>query len=270
MSNLKSEYLIALKASIEASNKIMEFYLNGFDTEIKIDGSPVTQADLASSAIIDSYLSTTGIPITSEETVKIDFEIRKDWSESWCVDPLDGTKEYVKKNGEFAVNIALIRDKKPIFGLIAAPVEQRVIFGGTETGVYITTFEEWEDSSKWIKIDSTLKINSPLMVTCSRSHNSGPILQFLHELKILHPEIDFIKRGSALKFFDLALGNADAYPRFAPTMEWDIAAGQAIIEALDGSVVHAITQEPLSYNKENLTNPNFIARTFALLQEKKA
>lgn len=261
--------MIALQASVEASKKIMEFYSNGFETEIKHDGSPVTQADLASSEIIDTFLNSTGIPITGEETVKIDFEIRKGWNESWCVDPLDGTKEFVKKNGEFAVNIALIRDQKPVFGLIAAPVDKRVIFGGTEIGVFIADFDCWDNATKWIKIDAPKSINSPLMVTCSRSHHSGPVLQFLHELKVNHPEIDFIKRGSALKFFDLALGIADAYPRFAPTMEWDIAAGQAILEALGGAVVHAQTLEPLRYNKENLTNPYFIAKTKALLHENK-
>lgn len=261
--------MIALQASVEASEKIMEFYSNGFETEIKHDGSPVTQADLASSAIIDTFLNSTGIPITGEETVKMDFEIRKNWAESWCVDPLDGTKEFVKKNGEFAVNIALIRDQQPVFGLIASPVEKRIIFGGSETGVFISDFEHWNNARKWTKIEASHTINSPLMVTCSRSHHSGPVLQFLHELKINHPEIDFIKRGSALKFFDLALGNADAYPRFAPTMEWDIAAGQAILEALGGIVVHAHTLEPLRYNKENLTNPYFIAKTYALLLENK-
>jgi 3'(2'), 5'-bisphosphate nucleotidase len=261
--------MIALQASVEASEKIMEFYSNGFETEIKHDGSPVTQADLASSEIIDSFLNATGIPITGEETVKMDFEIRKNWAESWCVDPLDGTKEFVKKNGEFAVNIALIRDQRPVFGLIASPVEKRIIFGGSETGVFIADFEHWNNATKWNKIEAAHTINSPLMVTCSRSHHSGPVLQFLHELKINHPEIDFIKRGSALKFFDLALGNADAYPRFAPTMEWDIAAGQAILEALGGIVVHAHTLEPLRYNKENLTNPYFIAKTQALLLENK-
>lgn len=261
--------MTALKASVEASDKIMEFYSNGFETDIKHDGSPVTQADLASSEIIDFYLHSTGIPITGEETDKIAFDIRKDWNESWCVDPLDGTKEFVKKNGEFAVNIALIRNQQPVFGLIAAPVDKRIIFGGLETGVFITDFKHWNDSTKWDKIEAPKLINSPLMVTCSRSHHSGPVLQFLHELKVNYPDIDFIKRGSALKFFDLALGKADAYPRFAPTMEWDIAAGQAILEALGGIVVHAYTHEPLRYNKENLTNPYFIAKTNALLQDKK-
>lgn len=259
--------MTALQASIEASEKIMEFYLTGFFIETKDDGSPVTQADLASSEVIEAYLKTTGIPITSEETVKLDYSIRKSWSESWCVDPLDGTKEFVKKNGEFAVNIALIKDTKPVFGLIAAPVDKTVIFGGNEMGVFLTEFKTWDQPEKWQKIEVPSKINNPLMITCSRSHHSGPVLQFIHEIKQSHPEIDFIKKGSALKFFDLAMGIADVYPRYAPTMEWDIAAGQAIMEALGGNVTHAINNNSLVYNKENLTNPYFIAKTNAFLSQ---
>lgn len=266
MTELRSEYWTAIKASIEASEKIMEIYENGFETEFKNDGSPVTQADLASSSIIDEYLHTTGIPVTGEETVKTSYDERRNWIESWCVDPLDGTKEFVKRNGEFAVNIALIREGSPVFGLIASPVERRLIFGGKETGVFITDFYHSVDPEKWIKLTEPRTVNSPLMVTCSRSHHSGPVLQFLNQLKETHEELDFIKKGSSLKFFDLATGRADAYPRFAPTMEWDIAAGQAILEALGGSVVHAQTQEPLRYNKDNLTNPYFIARTKALIE----
>jgi len=220
--------MTALQASVEASEKIMEFYLNGFFVETKNDGSPVTQADLASSEIIDSYLNTTGIPITGEETVKLDYSIREKWLESWCVDPLDGTKEFVKKNGEFAVNIALINNQKAVFGLIAAPVEKTILFGGIETGVFKTDFQNWDQPSQWKKIEAPTKINDPLMITCSRSHHTGPVLEFLHELKFNHPEIDFIKKGSALKFYDLALGNADVYPRFAPTMKLYIPAVTAI------------------------------------------
>ena len=267
MTELKSEYIIALKAAVEASEKIMEIYLNGFDTEFKLDGSPVTQADLAASEIIDSYLETTGIPITGEETIEIDYAIRKNWTESWCVDPLDGTKEFVKQNGEFAVNIALIDGDKAVFGIIAWPLEKKVLFGGPEIGVFILEFRHLEFPEQWMKIETPSIINSPLIVTCSRSHDSGPILKFLHVLKEKHPEIEFIKRGSSLKFFDLALGKADAYPRFAPTMEWDIAAGQAILEALGGTIVDTETNEPLRYNKENLRNPHFIAKSHALLME---
>ena len=266
---LKSEYMIALQASVTAAEKIMQFYKEGFQTDFKSDGSPVTQADLASSAIIDSFLIPTGIPITGEETVKTPYSERINWTESWCVDPLDGTKEFVKQNGEFAINIALIRNGKPVFGVIASPVEQKILFGGKETGVYITAMSDWSNSDNWTELLDTYLINKPLVVTCSRSHHSGPVLQFLNDLKDIHSELEFIKKGSSLKFFDLALGHADAYPRYAPTMEWDIAAGQAILEGLGGSVVHAHTHEPLRYNKDNLTNPYFIAKTKALIEFEK-
>lgn len=260
---LKEEYFIALQASVKASEVIMNYYSNGFETEIKEDGSPVTQADLASSEILESLLAKTSFPITSEEMDKTSYEIRKEWKDSWCVDPLDGTKEFVKKNGEFAVNIAHIRDCKSVFGIIASPVKREIIFGGLETGVFICSFESIYESSSWIKIETTRTINSPLIVANSRSHNSGPVLNYVNQLKATFPEIDYLKKGSSLKFFDLAQGHADTYPRFAPTMEWDIAPGQAIMEALGGTVLHAYTNEPLVYNKENLTNPYFIANTFA-------
>lgn len=260
---LKEEYFIALQASVKASEVIMTYYSNGFETEIKDDGSPVTQADLASSEIIESVLAKTSFPITSEEMDKTSFEIRKEWKDSWCVDPLDGTKEFVKKNGEFAVNIAHIHGCKPVFGIIASPVNKEIIFGGMETGVFICSFDGLYDSTSWIKIESTSTINSPLIVANSRSHNSGPVLNYVNQLKSTFTEIDYLKKGSSLKFFDLAQGLADTYPRFAPTMEWDIAPGQAIMEALGGTVLHAFTNEPLVYNKENLTNPYFIANTFA-------
>jgi 3'(2'), 5'-bisphosphate nucleotidase len=263
--HLHPKYSVALKAAVEASEKIMEIYTSGFSTELKSDGSPVTQADLASSAIIDSYLSTTGIPITGEESEASSYVIRQHWEESWCVDPLDGTREFVKQNGEFAVNIALIQFTKAVFGLIASPVHRKILIGGENLGVYLLSFEDIHEPENWRKIEIPKAVNTPLVVACSRSHFSGPILSFLSDLREKHPSLEFMQMGSSLKFFELALGKADTYPRYAPTMEWDIAAGQAILETLGGSVVDAITLEPLTYNKENLTNPNFVAKSKALL-----
>lgn len=257
-------YTIALKAAIAASKEIMRFYDEGFQTTIKQDGSPVTQADFAASEIIDSYLSQTNIPITGEETHKVAFETRKNWVESWCVDPLDGTKEFVKKNGEFAVNIALIRLGKPVFGIIASPVNETILFGGIETGVFHTTFEEIDVPLKWEQLHQPNQLKLPLVITCSRSHQSKTMGLLLTELEKTFDSIDFIQKGSSLKFFDLAFGRASIYPRFAPTMEWDIAAGQAILEALGGAVVDVLTNHSLIYNKENLLNPSFIAKIAVL------
>ncbi len=267
MQSLSQKYIIALRASMAASEKIMEIYSGGFDTEYKQDGSPVTHADLAASVIIENLLSHTGIPITGEETAKKPYHERQLWEELWCVDPLDGTKEFVKKNGEFCVNIALIRHKRPVFGVIASPTSRRVLFGGLETGVFECAFDHFDNPTKWDKILGRTQKNSPLIMASSRSHHSGSDLKFINDLKEIHGEVDFIKMGSALKFFHLVRGEADIYPRFAPTMEWDIAAGQAILEGVGGTVLHAERNEPLHYNKENLTNPYFVAHSCAMYSE---
>jgi len=261
-----SIYYQAIHGAIEASQRIMEIYSVGFDAEYKLDGSPITIADTASTEILHRYLDTTGIPVTGEESANSDFSERCNWTKCWCIDPLDGTKEFVNKNGEFAVNIALIENGAPIFGLIASPVNQELIIGAKEFGVFVISFSEVLKKECWKKIVAPMTINSPIVMTCSRSHHSGPVLKFIQTLQTIPPEIEYIKKGSSLKFFDLAAGKADAYPRFAPTMEWDIAAGQAILEALGGKVYHAETGEPLRYNKENLTNPYFIAKTKALCE----
>lgn len=239
----------------------MDIYNHEFEAIIKEDGSPLTKADLASTKIIHRYLDPLGIPITGEETDKIDFSIRQNWTECWCVDPLDGTKEFISKNGEFAINIALIEKGVPTFGLISSPVNEEIIFGSKEFGVYISSFENIEKASNWVKINVPEKVNSPIILTASRSHASGPMDGFIAELKRISPEFEQKSKGSSLKFFDLAKGEVDVYARFAPTMEWDIASGQAILEALGGSVINVETGLPLSYNKENLLNPFFIAKT---------
>ena len=267
MLSLPPHYLIALRASIEAAEKIMEIYTLGFEAEYKADGSPVTHADLASSEIIENYLRKTGIPITGEESAKKPYHERQLWEELWCVDPLDDTKEFVKRNGEFCVNIALIRQKKPVFGVIASPTSRRLIFGGLETGVFECSFEDLEHDVRWEKINGQLHQNSPIVMAGSRSHHSGNDLKFIDDLKAKHGEVDFIKLGSALKFFHLVRGEADVYPRFAPTMEWDIAAGQALLEGVGGKVMHAERNEPLHYNKEDLTNPFFVAHSCALINK---
>jgi 3'(2'), 5'-bisphosphate nucleotidase len=261
LQGLPTAYQLALEAALEASKAIMQVYEQDFESRDKQDGSPVTAADLAASEQIEKILAPLGIPITGEETDKAPYEERQNWQQCWCVDPLDGTKEFIKRNGEFAVNIALIENGKPVFGLIAAPVKEQILLGSIETGVFILHFKDVDQIENWKQLGIPLKINNPLVMACSRSHHSGPVLQFINELKVQNQEIDFIKKGSALKFFDLATGAADVYPRYAPTMEWDIAAGQAILEALGGEVVHAETGEPLHYNKANLVNPYFIART---------
>lgn len=264
MPQIPPVYQFAISAAIAASKAIMHVYQQDFESQTKQDGSPVTAADLSASACIEEILTPLGIPITGEEAQPEAYSQRKYWSKSWCIDPLDGTREFIRRNGEFAVNIALIEHSRAVFGLIASPTEQEILLGSKEFGVFIFNFSAAFDHEKWKQVLPKELPNQPLILSCSRSHPNEPALQFINKLKVAGHEVDFLKKGSALKFFDLALGKADVYARFAPSMEWDIAAGQAILEALGGEVVNPKTNEPLHYNKANLLNPYFIARTKAM------
>lgn len=259
MNKLEFKYQSAIAAAIKASEAIMEIYATDFSTHLKGDGSPVTSADLTSSDIISSYLLPTSIPITGEETLKQPYAERKEWDECWCVDPLDGTKEFVRKNGEFVVSIGLIKKQQPHFGVIASPVSRRMIIGGEDIGAYIFSFDEFEYPEKWKKLGQISTINKPVVVISSRSHYSGDLLSIIQSIEKNYGQIASARMGSALKFFDLAQGKADVYPRLAPTMEWDIIAGHAIYKAVGGDVLNLETNLPLTYNKESLFNPYFIA-----------
>jgi len=257
---------VALAAVVEASAEIIRVYNEGFSPNYKRDGSPVTQADLASNSVIERHLILTDIPLLTEESVHAPYEERLQWEQLWCIDPLDGTKEFIKRNDEFAINIALIEHKKPVLGIIASPVEQLILVGGINVQPALIPFDAIHKPEAWQLIDRKHDINSPIVIATSRTPHSGATLDYIHKTNAQFGEHTFLKKGSALKFFDLALGKADVYPRFAPTMEWDIAAGQAIVEALGGSVYHAISGKPLYYNKANLLNPYFVVNTHAVNQ----
>lgn len=259
MIQLESHYLKALETSVIASDEIMRIYQTSFQKTYKSDGSPVTEADTASSEIITRNLIKFGIPIISEEDPNLSYNDRKHWKEVWIVDPLDGTKEFIRRNGEFAVNIALVESGNPVFGIIASPVKRQILFGGREYGTFITEFEHLGNQSRW-KMLTASETNNPVVLASSRTPYRGKEIELIDTI-LLQSEIDYVKKGSSLKFFDLAEGKADVYPRFAPTMEWDIAAGQAILEPLGGAVLNAETGVPLTYNKESLLNPHFIAKT---------
>ncbi len=258
-------YHTAIQASIEASAVILPIYENDIHAEIKSDGSPVTKADLAASEVIAAMLEPTGIPILGEELDKQPFSLRETWTENWCVDPLDGTKMFLMKNDEFSINIAHIVNGKSVFGIIASPIQQEIIVGGPSFGAHIFSFSDAHSEENWQHLHPISTINNPLIVTCSRSFSEEQELKLKTLVDLKNHSMNYLAKGSALKFFDLARGSADIYPRFAPTMEWDIAAGQAILEALGGTVVDAYTSEALRYNKESLYNPHFIARTNAML-----
>lgn len=269
MDKLNTIYHTAIAASIEASAAIMDVYTSEIIVDIKKDGSPVTQADLLSSKIIAQHLLPTDIPIMGEEREKSDFETRSHWESHWCVDPLDGTKMFLLKNDEFAVNIAHVKNGKAIFGLIADPVKQKIIIGIKDQGVYTFSFSESTNWMKWKKLPSKSIHNNPIIIACSRGFgkksNGQNVFGYENTLIEEFGDFNYLKMGSALKFFELAEGKADVYVRLGPTMEWDIAAGQIIIEELGGSIKSIETGESLKYNKESLFNPPFIVRTKAIM-----
>lgn len=259
MVDLPENYKVAIQAALEASNAIMDIYSTDFGYKKKQDGSPVTFADLTSSKIISSYLRKTNIPITGEEKEKVTYEKRRLWDKVWCVDPLDGTKEFLKKNGEFVINIALIEKGRSIFGLIASPTQQEMIIGNQQMGAFQMHYKNALFPSKWTPLPHLNEVKTPIKIISSRSHYSGNILKLVQHIEKRYENIESQAMGSALKFFKLMNQKADVYPRFAPTMEWDIAAGQAIYESIGGKVIDVETGKDLVYNKESLLNPFFIA-----------
>jgi len=267
MQGIPSHYQQAITIGIEASFILMDFYKGHVDSTDKSDGTPVTIADKASSDYIVTQLTPLGFPIICEEISNELYSTRQHWKKNWCVDPLDGTKEYLKKNGEFAINIAFVEDHKAIFGIIVSPVKREVLYGGEREGVYIASFDEDGLIASTQKIEPNLFKNNPIVLLASRSYDTPATKKFVADLEKQVGEVAYKQKGSALKFFEFARGVADIYPRFAPTMEWDIAAGPAILEALGGEILHLETGKPLTYNKEDLRNPHFIAKSAALKVE---
>lgn len=257
---IKKEWILkTIEAAKSASKAIMEIYALNFEVDYKSDQSPVTAADRASSEVITTILAPIGIPVISEEERIPPYADRKEEPLLWMVDPLDGTKEFIRKNDEFCICIALIHKNQSVFGLIASPTAETILLGNKELGVYYFNFSETAPFDPKNKI-APITLNSPLTIAHSRSHFSKRTAEIIDHLTNEHGKPSFIKKGSALKFIDLALNKADFYPRMAPTMEWDIAAGQAIYEALGGEVLDFTNFEPLRYNKEDLHNPFFIAK----------
>lgn len=247
------EYLnLAKKAALQAGVKILDIYNQpNFEVSIKEDSSPLTQADRCAHEHICSILEATGLPILSEEGTDIPFEERKGWEWFWMVDPLDGTKEFIKKNGEFTVNIALIKRDTPVMGVVYVPVQGKLYFNSGSTEAFCIV-----DGHMNALKSKTVALDEPQpTVIASRSHLNPETESYIKALD--RPNI--ISRGSSLKFMVIAEGKADVYPRFAPTMEWDTAAAHAIVNASGGKVLNQITQTPLIYNKQSLLNPSFLA-----------
>lgn len=255
---------IAVKAAIKAGAEIMSIYSGDFEVLYKLDKSPITLADANANAVINAYLENTNIPIISEENKQTDYSIRKHWDTCWMVDPLDGTKEFVKRNGEFTVNIALIKNNKPMLGVIYIPVTHTLYYADVLEGkAYKSVVLGHRFSKEDLLQNSTaLQPNTnntnTLVVVGSKSHKSPATDKYIQNLKAQGKKIQLVSKGSSLKFCLVAEGSADVYPRFAPTMEWDTAAGHAICNAVGLKVKQIDTDEELQYNKENLLNPFFL------------
>lgn len=256
---------IAVRAAIEAGEAIMKVYSTAdFGVEMKSDNSPLTIADRNAHAVIINYLNATSIPALSEEDVEpIPYSIRKSWARCWIVDPLDGTKEFIKRNGEFTVNIALIENGIPLFGVIYTPAQDVLHYSVPGVGAFRCDNAIQSLSADLIgKNAMKLPLVTPpsaFTIVGSRSHSSPETEKYVAEMQSTFGAVDFMASGSSLKFCLVAEGKAHSYPRFAPTMEWDTAAGHAILVASGGNVVVWPDQSPLLYNREELLNPWFLA-----------
>ena len=243
--------------SIEAGKEILNFYNNDIEVTHKEDLSPLTKADLASNKIILESLTklNSNIPILSEESL-VDWSIRKNWKKYWLVDPLDGTKEFIKKNGEFTVNIALIEDNNPILGVVYVPAKSLLYLAEKNKGSFKTNTKDKLENFEGIqKIIVSSQTNRPRVIG-SRSHSNAT---FDNWVKEKFPKAEIVQAGSSLKFCLIAEGEADIYPRFGPTSEWDIAAGHMIVDEAGGKI-RTFQNNSIKYNtKENIINPEFYA-----------
>ncbi len=252
----------ALRGILKASRLILKHYDGNVATELKPDDSPVTTADLAANQAIMEILTETGLPIISEENAAITYEERKEWNTYWVVDPLDGTKEFLKGNGEFTVNIALCQEQKPVLGLIGVPTRKLLYIGDTREGGVLRVHygDPTIPVSQLLQNAHSLSLKPQqgreVRMAVSRSHRDAGVTELVKSLERQGKKVQLVSAGSALKFCLLAEGQADIYPRFSPTMEWDTAAGQAICETLGFRVLQP-NGAPLRYNKEELRNPSF-------------
>ncbi len=245
---------LAIRASEEACREILQVYQSGdFQAESKGDNSPLTRADKQAHQVIASILESSGLPVLSEEGKAIPYAERKDWHYFWMVDPLDGTKEFLKRNGEFTVNIALIHKDTAVLGVVAIPVTGEVFYAAQGTGAFVKRANGIASLAKRLPVD----LKQPhLRVVASRSHMNDETRTFIKALQ----EPTLVSQGSSLKFLLLAENKADVYPRYAPTMEWDTAAAHIIMNEIGLKVLQLNEREELVYNKENLLNPHFLVR----------
>jgi 3'(2'), 5'-bisphosphate nucleotidase len=259
-------------AAVLAGTEILDVYETKFDVEYKDDKSPVTLADKKASDKIIKELQQFNIPVLSEEGIHDSFEIRKTWSKLFIVDPLDGTKEFVKRNGEFTVNIALVEDNIPTLGVIYSPVFKDIYFAAKQLGSFKIDRQQFSsliDCIQDVTLETLLTVAQKLpivtdrknyVVLASRSHMNTETYQHIENLKRIHHNVEIASTGSSIKMCWVAEGIADEYPRFGPTCEWDTAAGQAILQEANAILIDFETKAPMKYNRENLLNNWFIAK----------
>lgn len=269
MTNYANYLYLAIRAALDAGKSIMDIYTDpeaDFGIERKADNSPLTRADKAAHGLITRALSVTPFPVLSEEGKEIPYAERAGWKTLWIVDPLDGTKEFIKRNGEFTVNIALVSEGAPVLGVIYVPARKELYFGAEPEGAYKLV---GVDSSSQPSIDELRKnaLRLPVslghqgvVVVASRSHQTEETTDFIQNMRKQGQPVTLISSGSSLKICLVAEGSADVYPRFAPTMEWDTAAGHAIARAAGCNIYQTDGKTPLRYNKEDLHNPWFIVK----------
>lgn len=249
-----------LSAAIQAARQACTVILDVYDTFsvedviTKSDDSPLTQADLQANAVIQATLQDAfpDIPYLSEENKQVPYAERSSYDAFWMIDPLDGTKEFVKKNGEFTVNIALIQDGRPVLGVVAVPVTGAVYWASRGQGAWL---DMGDGSPRHLQAGHFSRSDSGLRLVASRSHRDARTESFMNDFH--QPVIR--SAGSSLKILLLAAGEAEIYPRFAPTMEWDTAAADIVLQEAGGRMINAETGKPLQYNKPELLNPHFIA-----------
>lgn len=256
LENIDSEVLLNICEL--AGDEIMDVYESEeFDVELKGDDSPLTQADKRANDVIVANLELhyPDIPILSEETKAAEYEVRKEWDFFWLVDPLDGTKEFIKRNGEFTVNIALINKGRVVAGYIYVPATREFYYAKKGGGAFHRKREETE-ATKLLRSDVS---GDSIRVAASRSHLNEATSAFVEELKRKYKEVELVAAGSSLKLCLIAKNVIDVYPRLAPTMEWDTGAGQIVVEEAGGKVLQHEKGESVEYNKEDLLNPYFVA-----------
>jgi len=253
--NYKEIVKDVIEIAQQAGKVILEVYnSNDFETQLKSDNSPLTIADQKANDVIVMALKTKfpAVPFITEEEKAMEFSERKNWEYLWLVDPLDGTKEFIKRNGEFTVNIALVKNGNVELGVVYIPVQNKTYFAYKGNGSFVID----ENGTQPIKVKSRNK--DLLKLVGSRSHPSDDFVAYIEEQKKQYTEVEVLPYGSSLKICMVAEGKADVYPRLGPTMEWDTGAAHIVAEEAGATVTIAGTDEPLNYNKENLLNPYFI------------